>query len=90
MEYGIRQLKDGNLSGAIRRARQGEEIVVTDRGRPVAKIVPYSHRQLPATVAGLIASRRMELRIPIFEGVSPIPLSPGSKSPGEYVKDQRR
>ena len=38
-EVGIRELKNG-LSGYIDRVRDGEEVIVTDRGRPVARLVP--------------------------------------------------
>jgi prevent-host-death family protein len=38
-EVGIRELR-ASLRRWLRRARAGEEIVVTERGRPVAKIVP--------------------------------------------------
>lgn len=43
MTTGIRDLK-AHLSEYLERVRGGEEIVVTDRGRPVARIVPYSKR----------------------------------------------
>lgn len=36
---GIRELREA-LSQAIRRVRRGETLEVTDRGRPVARIVP--------------------------------------------------
>jgi prevent-host-death family protein len=36
---GIRELRQG-LSAALRRVRTGETLEVTDRGRPVARIVP--------------------------------------------------
>jgi prevent-host-death family protein len=36
-EVGLRELKNG-LSGFIERVRSGEEIIVTDRGRPVARL----------------------------------------------------
>jgi prevent-host-death family protein len=38
-EVGIRELRD-NLSRYLERVRDGEEIVVTDRGRAVARMVP--------------------------------------------------
>ena len=41
VEVGIRELRAG-LSRFIKLAQAGEEIVVTDRGRPVARIVPVS------------------------------------------------
>jgi prevent-host-death family protein len=39
VEVGIKTLKD-HLSEYLRRARQGERIVVTDRGAPVAMLAP--------------------------------------------------
>ncbi len=38
-EVGIKVLKD-HLSEYLRRAREGERIVVTDRGAPVAVLAP--------------------------------------------------
>ncbi|HYH49838.1 MAG TPA: type II toxin-antitoxin system prevent-host-death family antitoxin [Acidimicrobiia bacterium] len=39
MEVGIRALRN-QLSEFVERVRGGEELVVTDRGRPVARLVP--------------------------------------------------
>jgi prevent-host-death family protein len=41
MDVGIRELK-GKLSSYLERAAAGETIVVTDRGRPVARLTAYS------------------------------------------------
>ena len=41
MAVGIRELKS-RLSEDVARAARGEEIVVTDRNRPVARLVPYA------------------------------------------------
>jgi prevent-host-death family protein len=41
MEIGIRELK-ARLSEHIQHAAAGTTIVVTDRGRPVARLVPYA------------------------------------------------
>ncbi len=38
-ETGIRELRD-HLSRFLERVRAGEELTVTDRGRPVARLVP--------------------------------------------------
>jgi prevent-host-death family protein len=38
-KVGVRELKSG-ASAVLRRARRGETITVTDRGRPVAMLVP--------------------------------------------------
>lgn len=46
MDVGIRELR-ADLSRLIKQVRAGEEIVVTDRGKPVARIVPVDgERQL--------------------------------------------
>jgi prevent-host-death family protein len=39
MEVGIRELR-ADLSRLLKRVRDGEEIVVTDRGKAVARLVP--------------------------------------------------
>lgn len=39
MDVGVRELKQ-RLSSYVRRAAAGERIVVTDRGRPTAMLVP--------------------------------------------------
>lgn len=41
MDVGIRELK-AKLSEYLGRAASGEEIVVTDRGVPVVRIVPFA------------------------------------------------
>lgn len=43
MEVGIRALR-ADLSRWLKRVEAGEEIVVTDRGKPVAKITPADGR----------------------------------------------
>ncbi len=39
MQVGVRELRD-HLSRYLDRVRQGEEVVVTDRGRAVARLLP--------------------------------------------------
>ena len=41
MEVGIRQLRN-NLSDYLERVRNGDEVVVTDRGSAVARIIPVA------------------------------------------------
>jgi len=48
---GIRELRDG-LSRHLAEVRAGRTVTVTDRGRPVARIVPIDR---PTTLEGLIA-----------------------------------
>jgi prevent-host-death family protein len=44
MEVGIRALRD-RLSEFVDLVRAGEELVVTDRGRAVARLVPVDHER---------------------------------------------
>jgi len=41
MDVGIRDLRAG-LSRYVERVKQGEEIVVTEHGRPVARLLPMN------------------------------------------------
>ena len=41
MEVGVRELRN-NLSRYLDRVREGEEVLVTDRGRAVARVLPVS------------------------------------------------
>ena len=44
MEVGIRELRN-NLSKYLDRVRSGEEVVVTDRGKAVARFVPLTEER---------------------------------------------
>lgn len=44
MEVGIRELRL-NLSRYVARARTGTEVIVTDRGRPVARLAPIDDEE---------------------------------------------
>lgn len=52
---GVRELKD-SLSAYLRRVNGGETVVVTDHGRPVARLVPP---ELPEAVQALIREGRL-------------------------------
>ena len=50
-EVGIRELR-ADLSRWLKRVRDGEEVLVTERGNPVARIVPVTgHRRLDELIA---------------------------------------
>jgi prevent-host-death family protein len=63
MEVGVRELRK-NLSRYIDRVRDGEELVVTDRGRAVARISPYGQeRKLDRLIAeGVVTPGRRNKR----------------------------
>ena len=70
-EVGIRVLRD-NLSRYISRVREGEEVIVTDHGKPVARIAPLDQ---PGLLERFIA-----------EGVVTPPLDRERTAPGRRVK----
>lgn len=57
-EIGLRELK-ATLSKQVQRVKQGETLVITDRGRPVAQLIPAARSErevfLALARAGLIA-----------------------------------
>ena len=59
MEVGVRELRD-NLSRYLERVRAGEEVVVTDRGHAIARVLPIgSERALDRLIAsGVVTQAR--------------------------------
>lgn len=85
-EVGIRELRAG-LSRWIEQVRAGEELIVTDRGAPVARVVPIdrttAYERLVAT--GLLDPPRVGRR----DRRRPVPVhADGPVS--DLVADQRR
>ncbi len=90
-QLGIRELKNGHLSRAIRRARLGEQIIVTDHGVPVARIVAIDASGPPPEVADLVGQGLMEYRAPVWDALAlPVEMQPGEKLASDYVLEQRR
>ena len=56
---GVAQLK-ARLSEYLSRVKAGEEVLVTDRGRPVARLVPVGAGYVPDSEAELARLRAME------------------------------
>lgn len=85
-EVGIRELKNG-LSKYIDRVRAGQEVIVTDRGRPVARLssIDASDDRLADLVAaGVVrAPARRERHIPERRIKAKAPVS-------DLVAEQRR
>jgi len=86
---GVRELRQ-NASAVLRRVQAGEILEVTDRGRPVARLVPIKPlgvldqmiadgRAKPATMTMAEANRRYP----------PIELPPGSKTASEILAEMR-
>lgn len=60
LEVGIRTLKS-RLSELVKRAGEGETVVVTDRGRPVADLVPHRSTELPPDLAEMLRGGELTL-----------------------------
>jgi prevent-host-death family protein len=86
---GVRELKD-RLSRYLRIVRQGGEVVVTDHGHPIARVVPIQGGTSRERLARLIArgdvtlARRRTRSLP-----RPVRL-PSGATVSDLVKEQRR
>ena len=50
---GVRELKD-HLSGLLRRVRDGETLVITDRGQPIGELGPVANRVIAERARALV------------------------------------
>jgi len=84
---GVRELKS-SLSEHLRRVSAGESIVVTDRGKPVARLVPPD---LPDGIVRMLreGSLRWSGRKPDFTNFSPIQLNGPGKSVSDILIEDR-
>ncbi len=90
MQVGVRTLK-AHLSEYLTRVRAGEEVIVTDRGLPVARITPLpSQRPLPKKLQELIAAGRAVDKGPMRYFPEPIQMTPGDKTSTDFIREQRR
>jgi prevent-host-death family protein len=85
LEVGIRELR-ADLSRLLRQVRAGEELLVTDRGKPVARILPATG---PRKLDRLIAEGRVTPAPTPWRGPVPKPVKTrGAVS--DLVGEQRR
>ncbi len=89
MNVGVRELK-AHLSQYLGRVRAGELVVVTDRGKPVARIEPIDGDALPERLRTLVAEGRAVYRGRLARLPEPVDWAPGEKDSTAYVRDQRR
>ena len=83
---GIRELRQ-NAGTVIRRAAAGETIEVTDRGRPVAKIVPL---RAASVLDQMIAEGRATRAKGDLLDHKPLPPVPGKPLLSEILAEMRR
>jgi prevent-host-death family protein len=86
MEVGIRDLRDG-LSRYLRRVRRGEAILVTEHGRPVARIIPVG---IPADLERLIAEGRLTWSGRRFRAPTKVPRPKPGPLASDYISEDRR
>jgi prevent-host-death family protein len=84
-QIGIRDLKQ-NASAVVRRVASGETIEITDRGHPVARIVPLRHA---SAAEQLIAEGRMTPASGNRSNLPPLPPVPGRPLLSEALADLR-
>ena len=85
-EVGIRELKAA-LSRYLRKVKEGETVVVTERGKPIARIVPIG---IPEHIAKLIAKGTVSWSgRPFRPPRERIKLTPGP-SISDYISEDRR
>jgi prevent-host-death family protein len=95
MNISVRELKS-HLSECLRRVATGEELIVTSRGREVARLVPpQGKRREPISEAEVIAHFRSLPWVRPGSGGKPslpeplIRIEPGEKTLAEIVSEQR-
>jgi prevent-host-death family protein len=96
MEVSVRELKN-HLSKYLRRVQAGEDVVITSRGRPVARLAPAVEER-----AGEPDREELLRRLQTIAGVhlgkggkpegarNPIKIKPGEKTLSEIVLENRR
>ncbi|MGH2746532.1 MAG: type II toxin-antitoxin system Phd/YefM family antitoxin [Actinomycetota bacterium] len=86
IEVGVRELKNA-LSSYLRLVRQGEIVIVTDRGVPVARVIPAG---VPEHIANLMAEGRISWSGKKLAPPQELPrLSPGPPL-SDYIAEDRR
>ena len=87
-QVGVRELKD-RLSGYLKRVQSGEEIVVTERGRSVARIVPVKTSSLQRAFESMLREGAVRWGGGKPRGASRRPVIRG-RTLADMVKEDRR
>ena len=86
IEVGIRELKN-SLSSYLHRVQRGETLVVTDRGVPVARVIPAG---VPHLIAKLMAEGRVTWSGKRFVAPRKVPRLGAGPSLSDYIAEDRR
>ncbi|CAN5207086.1 type II toxin-antitoxin system Phd/YefM family antitoxin [soil metagenome] len=85
-EVGIRALKQ-NASAVVAKAAAGELVTITDRGRPVAQMIPLPSSRIEALIA---AERARPARRRLADLPAPAPRRKGRSALSEELKRMRQ
>jgi len=91
MEVGIKEAKN-NLSRFLKRVKAGEEIIITERGKPIARIVRENSAtpSLYSTLAPLVHKGLVQMPSRNVRDLSANPVSAPGKSASDMVLEDRR
>lgn len=89
VRVGVRALKD-HLSEYLRRVAEGERIVVTDRGEPLAALTPVEETDDALWGWGLVRERVATWSGGKPRGSAKAPALKGKKTTSEMVLEDRR
>lgn len=87
-QVGVRKVKD-RLSEYIRRVRQGERVVITDRGRPVAALVGLAQEAPSGLASELVKQGLVEWGGGKPQGLADAPRIAGRRAEEVVLEDRR-
>lgn len=88
---GIKDIKN-NLSRYLDRVKSGEEILITDRGKPIARIVKEGegNTSIRSALSPLIQKGLVIMPSHGLIGVDPLKIKTGGKAASDMVIEDRR
>jgi len=89
-KIGIREAKM-HLSRYLKAVQNGGEVIITDRGRPIGKIVPLEHDEMPLSerLKQLESKGVIEPRRPRKEFKIPFPIPVANEIAQKFLKEDR-
>jgi len=88
---GIKDIKN-NLSRYLARVKAGEEILITERGKPIARIIQENekHNTIRQALAPLIERNTVSMPDQPITRQAPVRIEATGKSTSEMVAEDRR
>lgn len=87
-QVGVKVLKDA-LSEYLRRVGEGEHIVITDRGRPIAMLAPLKQDDVSRAAWALVAAGRASWNGGKPRGAAHPPRLKGGRAAAIVLEDRR-